>query len=219
MASYNTATAAYVHGCRRLRDPRRRLLAQHARRGEAQPGRAVVTEQLANELTDQTPATRARPESTRRTSTPTRPRRRASPPRRQSAARRPGSSRRTTRRPTSRTSPSTVTSPYAATRRHAKISSTTAYVDPNQTNWEGTGAAYVAKTGETVTDRHHRPEPPRCTTSPRATSRCSSSSPACRVTQLATSSRGRATLGSTPSAVGAAGYTTPQVREPGHPRA
>src|ERR1700712_4549600 len=48
------------------------------------------------------------------------------------------------------------TSPYftldgLAPAASTKISSTVAYVDPTQTNWEGTGGPYVAKTGETLT--------------------------------------------------------------------
>ena len=108
------------------------------------------------------------------------------------------------------------TSPYAAI-DNSPISSTTAYVDAaNQNNWDGTGAAYPAKSGESVQ---------AVTTTPGATlydvAKGNITLPqfvaGLSVTQLGNIVEGSSTLGSTPSAVGAAGYTTPLYENLGIP--
>ena len=95
-----------------------------------------------------------------------------------------------------------------------KISSTVAYVDPTQTNWEGTGAAYKPKTGEVVTST---------TTVPGATLYDVAKGnvtiqqfvAGLSVTQLANIVEGGGVSTTTQSAIGAAGYTTAKLESLG----
>ncbi|WP_211289484.1 glycoside hydrolase family 3 protein [Luteimicrobium subarcticum] len=97
-----------------------------------------------------------------------------------------------------------------------KISSITAHTDAAQTNWEGTGAPYAAKTGETVE---------HVTTSPsntlfdvaKGTVTMDQFVAGLSVTQLANIVEGASAKGSTASAVGAAGYTTAKYEKLGIP--
>lgn len=97
-------------------------------------------------------------------------------------------------------------SPYFAL-DGSKISSTTVYLDRKQKNWENTGASYQAKTGERVkyvnTASSH-------TLYDVAKGKISVEQfvAGLAVTQLATIVEGTSLGGTTPSAVGAAGYTT-----------
>ncbi|WP_051267650.1 glycoside hydrolase family 3 protein, partial [Nakamurella lactea] len=98
----------------------------------------------------------------------------------------------------------------------AKVSSTTAYVDPAQTDWEDTGAKYTAKTGETITP---------VTTDPSTTlfdvakgsKTIEQFVAGLSVTQLANIVEGASAAGSTLSAIGAAGYTTAKYENLGIP--
>ncbi|SDJ26907.1 beta-glucosidase [Frankineae bacterium MT45] len=109
------------------------------------------------------------------------------------------------------------TSPYAAI-DGTTISSTTAYLSSGNdpANWEGTGAPYKAKAGETMktvkTD-------PNATLYDVAKGKLSMAQfvAGLNVTQLANIVEGSSTLGSTPSAVGAAGYTTASYESLGIP--
>lgn len=106
-------------------------------------------------------------------------------------------------------------SPYYAIDGN-KISTTTAYVPQSQTDWEGTGSPYVAKTGETVqsiaTD-------PTTTLYDVAAGRASMNKfvAGLSVTQLANIVEGASATGSTLSASGAAGYTTAKYESLGIP--
>ncbi|WP_413755614.1 glycoside hydrolase family 3 N-terminal domain-containing protein [Streptomyces sp. MMBL 11-3] len=97
-------------------------------------------------------------------------------------------------------------SPYHAL-DGSKISSTTVHLDKSRKNWENTGAPYKAKTGEKVkyvrTSSSH-------TLYDVAKGRISVEQfvAGLSVTQLATIVEGTSLGGTTPSAVGAAGYTT-----------
>ncbi|MER6702798.1 beta-glucosidase [Streptomyces fumanus] len=99
-----------------------------------------------------------------------------------------------------------ASSPYHAL-DGAKISSTTVHLDKDQKNWEGTGAPYRAKTGEKV--EYVRTSPAN-TLYDVAKGRISVEQfvAGLSVTQLATLVEGTSAGGTTPSAVGAAGYTT-----------
>jgi beta-glucosidase len=107
------------------------------------------------------------------------------------------------------------TSPYYAI-DGSLISSIDAYVDPNQGNWEGTGAPYPAKTGETV-----KP----ITTNPNATlfdvakgtTSMDQFVAGLNVTQLANIVEGASAFGTTSHAIGAAGYTTSLYEKLGIP--
>jgi len=96
------------------------------------------------------------------------------------------------------------------------ISSITAYVDPHQRNWEGTGAPYVAKTGETV---KHVSTDPSNTLYDVAKGKVSMEQlvAGLSVTQLANIVEGARTPGSTLTATGAAGYTTALYEDLGIP--
>ncbi|MBO1330461.1 glycoside hydrolase family 3 protein [Streptomyces sp. VRA16 Mangrove soil] len=97
-------------------------------------------------------------------------------------------------------------SPYYAL-DGAKISSTTAYLDKNQKNWENTGAPYKAKTGEKI---EYVKTGSTNTLYDVAQGKVSVEQfvAGLSVTQLATIVEGSGLGGTTPSAVGAAGYTT-----------
>ncbi len=96
--------------------------------------------------------------------------------------------------------------PYDAV-EHGLLSSVPTYLDAAQTNWEGTGAPYTAKPGETLST---------VTTDPASTlydvaaGRTSMEEFVAKlnVTQLANIVEGANVGGTTPSAIGAAGYTT-----------
>ncbi len=107
------------------------------------------------------------------------------------------------------------TSPYYAI-DGSKVSSTTVYLDKNQKNWEGTGAPYQPKTGEKVS---------YVRTSPTATLfdvakgkvTIQQFVAGLSLTQLANLVEGASKAGTTPSAVGAAGYTTGTLENLGVP--
>jgi len=107
------------------------------------------------------------------------------------------------------------TSPYYAI-DGAKISSTTAYLPTGQTDWEGTGAAYQPKTGETVKS---------VATSSSATlydvfkgtTTMEQFVAGLSVEQLANIVEGANVKGSTLTATGAAGYTTAKYESLGIP--
>ncbi|MCV2394845.1 glycoside hydrolase family 3 C-terminal domain-containing protein [Actinotalea sp. M2MS4P-6] len=96
------------------------------------------------------------------------------------------------------------------------MSSITAYVDPDQTDWEGTGAPYAAKLGESIS---------YVETDPSITLYDVASGAATMeqlvagfsVTQLANIVEGASTAGSTLTAAGAAGYTTALYEDQGIP--
>ena len=106
-------------------------------------------------------------------------------------------------------------SPYYAL-DGSKISTTTAYVDSAQKNWEGTGLPYQPKTGEVAQ---------RVTTNPAATlfdvakgtTTIQQFVAGLSVTQLANLVEGGSASTTTQSAVGAAGYTTPKLESLGIP--
>ncbi|MDH2413112.1 glycoside hydrolase family 3 N-terminal domain-containing protein [Nocardioides sp. CER19] len=105
--------------------------------------------------------------------------------------------------------------PYDAVEHH-RLSSITTYVDKKQADWEGTGAAYAAKAGETVkkvdVDRSS-------TLYDVAAGRTSMERfvAGLSVTQLANIVEGANVGGTTPSAIGAAGYTTAKYESLGIP--
>ncbi len=98
------------------------------------------------------------------------------------------------------------TSPYYAI-DNSPISSTTAYLDPKQSNWEGTGAAYQPKTGEKISNV--RPKS-GATLFDVARHKVSMEQfvAGLSVDQLANIVEGASLPGSTLSAAGAAGYST-----------
>ncbi|WP_017934303.1 glycoside hydrolase family 3 N-terminal domain-containing protein [Nocardioides sp. Iso805N] len=105
--------------------------------------------------------------------------------------------------------------PYDAV-EHNKVSSVTTYLDKNQTNWEGTGSPYIAKSGEKVE---------QVTTDPTSTLYDVASGKTSMqnfvaglsVTQMANIVEGASVGGTTPSAIGAAGYTTAKYENLGIP--
>lgn len=105
--------------------------------------------------------------------------------------------------------------PYDAV-EHKLVSSVPAYVDTNQTSWEGTGAPYAPKAGETIT---------KVATDPTSTLYDVASGKTTiekfvaglTVTQLANIVEGGSGSGTVPSAVGAAGYTTAKYENLGIP--
>jgi beta-glucosidase-like glycosyl hydrolase len=94
------------------------------------------------------------------------------------------------------------------------ISSTTAYVPRNQSNWEGTGAAYQPRPGETV--KQVRTDPTATLYDVRK-GRISIQKFVAGLTvdQLANIVEGSSAAGSTLTAHGAAGYTTPKYENLG----
>ncbi len=108
------------------------------------------------------------------------------------------------------------TSPYYAI-DGSPISSTTAYLDPAQTNWEGTEAAYQPKTGESI--KAVTPVP-GATLYDVAKGQVSMEQfvAGLDVTQLANIVEGARLGGSTLSAVGAAGYSTGLYEAKGIPQ-
>ena len=87
------------------------------------------------------------------------------------------------------------------------LSSTTAYLDPAQTNWEGTGSPYAAKPGESI---QHIATNPATTLYDVSKGQASMEAfvAGLSVTQMANIVEGANLGGSTLSAVGAAGYST-----------
>lgn len=106
-------------------------------------------------------------------------------------------------------------SPYYTIDR-SPISSTTAYVPAGQANWEGTGQPYQPKTGETV--KNVRTDP-NATLYDVAKGKLSLKQfvAGLSVDQLANVVEGASGGGSTPSAAGAAGYTTAKYENLGIP--
>ena len=96
------------------------------------------------------------------------------------------------------------------------MSSVTAYVDPAVTDWEGTGEPYQAKLGETLSEVQ---TDPATTLYDVAAGRASLEQfvAGLSVTQLANIVEGTAAAGSTLTARGAAGYTTPLYENLGVP--
>ena len=113
------------------------------------------------------------------------------------------------------------TSPYSAI-DGSLISSTTAYVPTGQTDWEGTGAAYTAKTGETVQNVTTKTGATLYDVA-QGTVSMQQFVAGLSVTQLGNLVEGLGfvpspgALGSTPSAIGAAGYTTATLESLGVP--
>ncbi|MFJ7949158.1 glycoside hydrolase family 3 protein [Streptomyces sp. NPDC096354] len=97
-----------------------------------------------------------------------------------------------------------------------KISSTTVYLDPKQKNWEGTGAAYRPKTGEQV---KHVSTDTSTTLYDVAKGKASIEQfvAGLNVSQLADIVEGSSAAGTTLTAKGAAGYTTPNYEKLGVP--
>ncbi|TXS39098.1 glycoside hydrolase family 3 protein [Streptomyces sp. OR43] len=96
------------------------------------------------------------------------------------------------------------------------ISSTTVYLDPKQKDWEGTGAAYRPKTGEKV---KNVPTSTSTTLYDVAKGKASIEQfvAGLNVSQLADIVEGSSAAGSTLTAKGAAGYTTPNYEKLGIP--
>ena len=117
--------------------------------------------------------------------------------------------------------PVPASSPYYAI-DGSPISSTTAYVDPSQSDWEGTGAPYAPKSGEHVRAVTARPGATLYDVA-KGTVSLKQFVAGLSVTQLANLVEGLGfspapgALGSTPSAVGAAGYTTARYESLGVP--
>jgi beta-glucosidase-like glycosyl hydrolase len=111
--------------------------------------------------------------------------------------------------------PVTPTSPYYAI-DGSPIAATTAYLDPEQTNWAGTGRPYRPKIGERI--RYVRTAP-HATLYDVAKGRVSMEQfvAGLDLTQLANIVEGASAAGSTPTAVGAAGYTTAKYENRGIP--
>ncbi|WP_051274956.1 glycoside hydrolase family 3 protein [Cellulomonas sp. URHD0024] len=96
------------------------------------------------------------------------------------------------------------------------ISSTTAYLDRSQTNWEGTGTAYQPRPGETV--KYVRTNPATTLYDvKRGRASLEQLVAGLNVSQLADIVEGSSAAGSTLTAVGAAGYTTPKYENLGIP--
>lgn len=97
-----------------------------------------------------------------------------------------------------------------------KISSTTVYLDPKQKDWEGTGAAYRPKTGEKV---KHVSTNTSTTLYDVAKGKASIEQfvAGLNVSQLADIVEGSSAAGTTLTAKGAAGYTTPNYEKLGVP--
>ena len=107
------------------------------------------------------------------------------------------------------------TSPYYALDRNL-ISTTTAYLDGDQTDWEGTGSPYAAKTGEQISlvdtntaNTLYDVKAGRITLEQFVAG--------LTVTQLANIVEGASAAGSTLTAAGAAGYTTAKYESLGLP--
>jgi beta-glucosidase-like glycosyl hydrolase len=97
------------------------------------------------------------------------------------------------------------------------MSSTTAYVDPGQTNWEGTGAPYAAKPGEQLQNVVTNPATTLYDVA-KGDATMQSFVAGLSVTQLANIVEGAGLGGSTLSAVGAAGYSTGIYEDLGIPQ-
>ncbi|RZS91575.1 beta-glucosidase [Motilibacter rhizosphaerae] len=107
------------------------------------------------------------------------------------------------------------TSPYYAV-DGSLISRTTAYVDPAQSDWAGTGAPYAPKTGETV--QAVKPVPGATLYDvAKGTVSMQQFVAGLSLDQLSNIVEGANTPGSTPTAVGAAGYTTAKYESLGIP--
>jgi beta-glucosidase len=108
------------------------------------------------------------------------------------------------------------TSPYYAL-DGSPISSTTAYVAANQvSNWDGTGAPYQAKVGETVKTVNTVPGATLYDVA-KGTVTMSQFVAGLNVDQMGNIVEGSSTVGSTPAAVGAAGYSTAKYENIGIP--
>jgi beta-glucosidase-like glycosyl hydrolase len=118
--------------------------------------------------------------------------------------------------PTQQNVPVDSSSPYYAI-DGAKISSTVASVDADQTDWEGTGAPYQAKTGETVQNVETNPSATLYDVY-KGTITLQQFVAGLKLTQLANIVEGASAGGSTLSAAGAAGYTTANYESLGVPQ-
>lgn len=107
------------------------------------------------------------------------------------------------------------TSPYYAI-DGSKVSSTTVYLNKSQKNWENTGAPYQPKTGESVS---YVKTEPTATLFDVAKGKVTIQQfvAGLSVTQLANLVEGAGRGGTTPSAIGAAGYTTATLEKLGVP--
>ncbi|MFI5909948.1 glycoside hydrolase family 3 protein [Dactylosporangium sp. NPDC051541] len=173
----------------------------------------VVTERVNHEATDQKPATEL-------TSAPANfygyQSERNELARAQRIALRASSLRtRDSRSPYEQSVPVPTDSPYYAI-DGSPIGATTAYLDPRQSNWEGTGAPYTPKAGERV-----RPVHPAAGATLYDVARgrvgLEQFVAGLDLTQLANIVEGASAAGSTPTAVGAAGYTTAKYENLGIP--
>ncbi|MET7859841.1 glycoside hydrolase family 3 C-terminal domain-containing protein [Streptomyces sp. NPDC005318] len=97
-----------------------------------------------------------------------------------------------------------------------KISSTTVYLDPKQKNWEGTGAAYRPKTGEKVKNVSTNTSTTLYDVA-KGKATIEQFVAGLNVSQLADIVEGSSTAGTTLTAKGAAGYTTPNYEKLGVP--
>lgn len=107
------------------------------------------------------------------------------------------------------------TSPYYVIDKDT-ISSVKVYLDPAQTDWEGTGAAYQPKTGETVEAIATNPATTLYDVA-KGTASMEKFVAGLNVRQLGNIVEGATVAGSTLSAVGAAGYTTSKYESLGIP--
>lgn len=213
MSSYDEARAAYVMDAGtyviRVGESSR---ATHVAAKLALPA-TVVTERVAHEADDQRPDTELTSSPATFYGYPAEPAELACAP---TIVLRPGSFRtRDDRSPYEQSVPVAPDSPYYAIDGNA-IAATTAYLDPKQTDWAGTGAPYAAKTGERI--RYVRTVP-HATLYDVATGRVTMEQfvAGLDLTQLATVVEGASAAGSTPAAIGAAGYTTAKYENLGIP--
>lgn len=109
--------------------------------------------------------------------------------------------------------PVSSSSPYAGL-DDGKISTTTAFVDPKQTSWEGSGSPYKAKTGETVKAVRTSPSTTLYDVA-KGKATIQQLVAGLNLQQLADIVEGSSLAGSTLTALGAAGYTTPKYENLG----
>lgn len=214
MASYNTAQSAWVLDAGeyavRVGDSSRNthVAARLALRS------AVITEKVNHELADQSPATELTSSPQNFFSYPGEAKELATAPRQLLDPR--GFTTQDSRSPYEQNVTVPATSPYASI-DNSPISSTTAYLDSaQQGNWDGTGAPYPVKAGETTQAVTTKPGATLYDVA-KGTVSMQQFVAGLSLTQLGNIVEGSSTLGSTPSAVGAAGYTTPKYENLGIP--
>ncbi|MCL1872337.1 MAG: fibronectin type III-like domain-contianing protein, partial [Promicromonosporaceae bacterium] len=173
----------------------------------------VVTEQLTNELTDQAPATELASDPANFYSYAGEVAEIAQA--QHLTLQMTGFHTADDRSPYEQTVPIDSTSPYYNA-DYGMISTTTAYLDPDQTDWAGTGAPYQPKTGESV---QYVQTDPSTTLYDVYAGRVPMKTFVAGLTlaQLAAINEGGQRGGSTLKAVGAAGYTTSTLESLGIP--